>query len=45
MDILFVPIIGGEYKIKIADSRAVTPPSLFGIKHRVAYSHKKYHSG
>ena len=45
MDILFVPVIGGRYRIKIADSRAVTPPSLFGIERRMAYSHKKYHSG
>jgi hypothetical protein len=24
---------------------AITPPSLFGIDRRMAYSHRKYHSG
>jgi len=33
------------YKIKIAASKAITPPSLFGIDRRIAYSHRKYHSG
>lgn len=26
-------------------NRARTPPSLFGIARRMAYAHKKYHSG
>ena len=28
-----------------AMNRARTPPSLFGIDRKIAYSHKKYHSG
>jgi hypothetical protein len=28
-----------------AANRAITPPSLFGIERRIAYTHKKYHSG
>ena len=31
--------------IKRAENRAVTPPSLLGIERRMAYIHKKYHSG
>ena len=31
--------------IKIAISRAITPPSLLGIERRIAYSQRKYHSG
>ena len=37
--------IGGKKRIKIADKRAITPPSLLGIDRRIAYNHKKYHSG
>lgn len=36
---------GGINKIKIAANRANTPPNLFGIDRRMAYIHKKYHSG
>lgn len=32
-------------KIKILANSAITPPSLFGIARRIAYAHKKYHSG
>lgn len=31
--------------IIIAVNRATTPPSLFGIERKIAYIHKKYHSG
>jgi hypothetical protein len=26
-------------------TRAITPPSLFGIDRRIAYANRKYHSG
>jgi hypothetical protein len=29
----------------IAENKANTPPSLLGIDRRMAYIHKKYHSG
>jgi hypothetical protein len=29
----------------IAAKRANTPPSLFGIDRKIAYIHRKYHSG
>lgn len=32
-------------KIINAIAKASTPPSLFGIDRRIAYTHKKYHSG
>jgi len=35
----------GKYIIKIAISKAITPPSLLGIERRIAYSQRKYHSG
>jgi hypothetical protein len=31
--------------INKAAASAMTPPSLLGIERRMAYSHKKYHSG
>jgi len=31
--------------IKIAITKANTPPNLFGIERRIAYANKKYHSG
>ena len=40
--IFFVGIIN---KIAIDITRAITPPSLFGIDRRIAYANKKYHSG
>lgn len=38
-------IKGSENKIRIAANIATTPPSLFGIDRKMAYAHKKYHSG
>ena len=35
----------GRYIIRIAISRAITPPSLLGMERRIAYSQRKYHSG
>ena len=35
----------GKYKTKIANKRAITPPSIFGIDRRITHNHKKYHSG
>jgi len=32
-------------KISRAANMATTPPSLLGIDRRIAYAHKKYHSG
>jgi len=32
-------------KIAIDITRAITPPSLFGIDRRIAYANRKYHSG
>jgi hypothetical protein len=32
-------------RISRAANRARTPPSLLGIERRIAYTHKKYHSG
>jgi hypothetical protein len=38
-------VIGSKNRIKRAAARAITPPSLFGIDRRIAYTHRKYHSG
>jgi hypothetical protein len=32
-------------RIRIEARRAITPPNLLGIDRRMAYTHKKYHSG
>jgi hypothetical protein len=32
-------------KISRAANSATTPPSLLGIDRRIAYTHRKYHSG
>jgi hypothetical protein len=32
-------------KIAIDTTRAINPPSLFGIDRRIAYANRKYHSG
>jgi hypothetical protein len=32
-------------RIKSAANRASTPPNLFGMDRRIAYTHRKYHSG
>ena len=37
--------IGKINKINNAANKATTPPSLFGIDRRIAYTHRKYHSG
>ena len=29
----------------IAIAKAITPPNLLGIARRIAYTHRKYHSG
>lgn len=36
---------GKVNKIKSAENIATTPPNLFGIERKIAYVHKKYHSG
>jgi hypothetical protein len=40
-----VLVKGGINKIIMAENRAKTPPSLLGIERRIAYIHRKYHSG
>ena len=45
IDIFLLCSRGGKYKIIMADKRTNTPPSLFGTDRRIAYSHRKYHSG
>ena len=37
--------VGITNRITIDVTRAVTPPSLFGIDRRIAYANRKYHSG
>jgi hypothetical protein len=37
--------IGKINKINKAENNANTPPSLFGIDRKIAYTHRKYHSG
>lgn len=37
--------MGRAIRIRIAANIATTPPSLFGIDRRIAYAHRKYHSG
>lgn len=36
---------GRMNRINRAAKRATTPPNLLGTERRMAYSHKKYHSG
>jgi len=36
---------GKMNRIRSAANSANTPPSLFGIDRKMAYTHKKYHSG
>jgi hypothetical protein len=36
---------GGINKIKMAANKAITPPNLLGTDRRIAYIHRKYHSG
>jgi hypothetical protein len=43
---LFDTIESGRVnRISSAKNNAITPPSLLGIDRRIAYSHRKYHSG
>jgi hypothetical protein len=37
--------VGLMNKIAIDIVKAITPPSLFGIDRRIAYTNRKYHSG
>ena len=37
--------IGTRKRISKAENIAITPPNLLGIERRMAYAHKKYHSG
>lgn len=36
---------GRMNRTKIAANIQTTPPSLFGMDRRIAYAHRKYHSG
>lgn len=46
MDKNFDVIVKGRInRINRAENRASTPPNLFGIDRKIAYNHKKYHSG
>lgn len=42
---MLVDVIGKINKISSAANRASTPPSLLGIERKMAYTHRKYHSG
>jgi hypothetical protein len=44
-DLLFVEVRGRINKINRAANRAITPPNLFGMDRRMAYTQRKYHSG
>lgn len=37
--------MGINIRTRIENSRARTPPSLFGMDRRMAYANRKYHSG
>jgi len=43
--LLLVAVKGRINKIRSAANKANTPPNLFGIDRRIAYTHRKYHSG
>ena len=43
--LFLVNVNGGRIKITRAAASAITPPSLFGIDRKMAYSQRKYHSG
>lgn len=40
-----VRVSGRVNRIRSAENIAITPPSLLGIDRRIAYVHRKYHSG
>lgn len=44
-DLLLVDVRGRINRISSAANKARTPPSLLGIERKIAYTHKKYHSG
>ena len=43
--VLAINVSGRVNRISIAENMATTPPNLFGMDRRIAYAHKKYHSG
>jgi len=43
--LLLVDVNGRINKISRAANKAITPPSLLGIERKIAYTHRKYHSG
>ena len=46
MMLIFLMLVrAGKYRIIMEVIRAITPPSLLGIDRKIAYSHRKYHSG
>jgi hypothetical protein len=40
-----ITVSGRINRISNAANRASTPPNLFGIDRKIAYTHRKYHSG
>lgn len=42
---LLLEVIGSRNRIRSAANRAITPPSLLGMDRKMAYTHRKYHSG
>lgn len=42
---MFILVNGKVNRIRSAANSASTPPSLFGIDRKIAYTHRKYHSG
>jgi len=43
--LLLFEVKGKINRIKSAANKATTPPSLLGIERKIAYTHRKYHSG
>ena len=43
--LLLLDVRGSKNRIRSAANRAITPPNLLGIDRRIAYTHRKYHSG
>lgn len=41
----FIGASGKKNRIRIAENITTTPPTLLGIDRKIAYAHKKYHSG
>jgi len=42
---LLTDVKGRINRINKAANRAITPPNLLGIERKIAYTHRKYHSG